>query len=150
MARTKKSRSMKDRFNIKTGSKKDFIESEKMGSIPSKNKLAKHKNRQKSAYEKAEAAKKPSNPFSNVKSNNKNDTLVQQKAKNAAMPDDIKIKAKPETVAVVKDTASNKKSAAAHNVEQIEQDTLNQQDDSFDSNFEEKSGDDLFDMFNKS
>lgn len=51
MSRRKKSRSLKDKLNIKTGSKKDFIEKGEQGRIPSKNKLAKHKKRQKSAYQ---------------------------------------------------------------------------------------------------
>ena len=53
MSRTKKSRRIKGKLNIKTGSKKAFIAPGDKGKIPSQNKLAKHKkNRQKSAYEK--------------------------------------------------------------------------------------------------
>lgn len=51
MSRTKKSRSLKDRLNVKTGSKKDFIDRSENGKIPSHNRLAKHKNRPKSAYQ---------------------------------------------------------------------------------------------------
>lgn len=52
MSRTKKSRTLKDRVGIKTGSKKDFIKQGEKGKIPSHNKLAKHKkNKQKSAYQ---------------------------------------------------------------------------------------------------
>ena len=52
MSRVKKSRSLKNKLKIKTGSKKSFIAGEDLGKIPSKNKLAKHKKRQKSAYQK--------------------------------------------------------------------------------------------------
>ncbi len=52
MPRQKKSRRLKGKLNLKTGSKKDFIASEDKGKIPSKNKLAKHKKRPKSAYQK--------------------------------------------------------------------------------------------------
>jgi len=52
MSRRKKSRSLKDRLGIKTGSKKNFISDADKGKIPSKNRLAKHKHRSKSAYAK--------------------------------------------------------------------------------------------------
>lgn len=52
MSRTKKSRSLKGKLNVKTGSKKDFIAQGEKGQIPSHNRLAKHKKRQKSAYQK--------------------------------------------------------------------------------------------------
>ena len=52
MSRKKKSRSLKNKLQIKTGSKRSFIASEDLGKIPSKNKLSKHKKRQKSAYQK--------------------------------------------------------------------------------------------------
>ncbi|TXR53419.1 hypothetical protein [Reinekea thalattae] len=51
MSRSRKSRRMKDRVGIKTGSKKDFIKQGEMGKIPSHNRLAKHKKKQKSAYQ---------------------------------------------------------------------------------------------------
>ena len=52
MARGKKSRTMKGKLGVKTGSKKDFIKQGEMGKIPSKNRLAKHsKKKQKSAYQ---------------------------------------------------------------------------------------------------
>lgn len=51
MSRRKKSRSLKDKLNVKTGSKKDFIGQSEKGRIPSHNRLAKHKNRPKSAYQ---------------------------------------------------------------------------------------------------
>lgn len=51
MSRSKKSRRMKDRVSVKTGSKKDFIKQGEMGKIPSHNRLAKHKKKQKSAYQ---------------------------------------------------------------------------------------------------
>lgn len=53
MSRAKKSRRMKGKVGIKTGSKKNFIKPGDLGKIPSKNKLSKHKStKQKSAYEK--------------------------------------------------------------------------------------------------
>jgi hypothetical protein len=52
MSRRKKSRSLKDRLGVKTGSKQSFIGQGEKGKIPSKNRLAKHKNRSKSAYAK--------------------------------------------------------------------------------------------------
>jgi len=76
MSRRKKSRSLKDRLGIKTGSKKTFISKGDKGKIPSKNRLAKHKHRSKSAYAKfleetqgkdtsaGEGPKKPGNPGS--------------------------------------------------------------------------------------
>lgn len=51
MSRRKKSRTMKDKIGLKTGSKKDFIKDGEKGKIPSHNRLAKHKKRQKSAYQ---------------------------------------------------------------------------------------------------
>lgn len=51
MSRRKKSRSLKSKINVKTGSKKDFVSESDKGRIPSHNRLAKHKNRQKSAYQ---------------------------------------------------------------------------------------------------
>lgn len=51
MSRSKKSRTMKGKLSIKTGSKKDFIQQGEKGKIPSHNRLAKHKKRQKSAYQ---------------------------------------------------------------------------------------------------
>jgi|AntRauTorcE11897_2_1112592.scaffolds.fasta_scaffold94263_1 hypothetical protein len=74
MSRRKKSRSLKDRLGIKTGSKKTFISKGDKGKIPSKNRLAKHKHRSKSAYAKfleetqgkdtsaGQGPKKPENP----------------------------------------------------------------------------------------
>lgn len=52
MPRQKKSRRLKGKLDIKTGSKKNFIATEDKGKIPSKNKLKKHKNKPKSAYQK--------------------------------------------------------------------------------------------------
>lgn len=52
MSRTKKTRRLKGKQSIKTGSKKDFIKPGEQGKIPSKNRLKKHKNRPKSAYQK--------------------------------------------------------------------------------------------------
>ncbi|AJQ95419.1 hypothetical protein [Gynuella sunshinyii] len=52
MSRVKKTRSLKNKLKIKTGSKKSFIAAGELGKIPSKNKLSKHKKRQKSAYQK--------------------------------------------------------------------------------------------------
>lgn len=52
MSRKKKSRSLKGKLNVKTGSKKDFIGKGEKGQIPNHNRLAKHKKRQKSAYQK--------------------------------------------------------------------------------------------------
>lgn len=52
MSRKKKSRSLKGKLNVKTGSKKDFIGKGEKGRIPTHNRLAKHKKRQKSAYQK--------------------------------------------------------------------------------------------------
>jgi hypothetical protein len=52
MARGKKSRTMKGKLGIKTGSKKDFIKQGENGKIPSHNRLDKHKKTmQKSAYQ---------------------------------------------------------------------------------------------------
>lgn len=52
MSRRKKSRTLKGKLAIKTGSKKDFYRDDEKGKIPSHNRLAKHKkNRQKSAYQ---------------------------------------------------------------------------------------------------
>ncbi|MEJ2042936.1 MAG: hypothetical protein P8X89_06650 [Reinekea sp.] len=51
MSRSKKSRTMKGKLGVKTGSKKDFIKEDEKGKIPSHNRLSKHKNRQKSAYQ---------------------------------------------------------------------------------------------------
>ncbi|WP_108125378.1 hypothetical protein [Saccharospirillum mangrovi] len=52
MSRRKKTRSLKGKLNVKTGSKKDFIARGEKGQIPTHNRLAKHKKRQKSAYQK--------------------------------------------------------------------------------------------------
>lgn len=52
MSRKKKSRSLKDKLNVRTGSKQDFIGKGEKGRIPTHNRLAKHKKRQKSAYQK--------------------------------------------------------------------------------------------------
>lgn len=51
MSRGKRNRTMKGKLDIKTGSKKSFIKDGEKGKIPSHNRLAKHKNRQKSAYQ---------------------------------------------------------------------------------------------------
>ncbi len=52
MSRRKKSRTMKGKLDIKTGSKKNFIKQGEMGKIPSHNRLDKHKKtKQKSAYQ---------------------------------------------------------------------------------------------------
>ncbi len=52
MARSKKSRRLKDKIGVKTGSKKDFIKQGELGKIPSHNRLDKHKkHKQKSAYQ---------------------------------------------------------------------------------------------------
>ena len=55
MSRQKKTRSMKGKLNIKTGSRKNFIEPGQKGKIPAPNRLAKHR-RIPSAYEKFLAA----------------------------------------------------------------------------------------------
>jgi len=52
MARSKKSRGLKGKIAVKTGSKKDFIKQGEMGKIPSHNRLTKHKGKKlKSAYQ---------------------------------------------------------------------------------------------------
>ena len=51
MSRKKKTRRLKDKLTVKTGSRKNFLKPGQKGRIPSKNRLAKHQ-RQKSAYEK--------------------------------------------------------------------------------------------------
>lgn len=52
MSRRKKSRTMRGKLNVKTGSKKDFIQQGELGKIPSHNRLEKHKKKkQKSAYQ---------------------------------------------------------------------------------------------------
>lgn len=56
MSRKKKSRSLKGKLNVKTGSKKDLIGRSEKGKIPSHNRLAKHTRRQQSAYQKHLAA----------------------------------------------------------------------------------------------
>lgn len=52
MSRRKKTRRLKDKLSIRTGSKKDFIPRGQEGRIASRNTLAKHRRRQKSAFEK--------------------------------------------------------------------------------------------------
>lgn len=52
MSRDKKNRRLKGKLTVKTGSKKNFIGDGELGKIPSKNKLAKHKTRLKSAFQK--------------------------------------------------------------------------------------------------
>ncbi len=75
MSRKKKTRSLKGKLNVKTGSKKALIGAGEKGKIPTHNRLAKHKKRQKSAYQKyleenglkdstTGAAKAPVNPAS--------------------------------------------------------------------------------------
>ena len=56
MSRRKKTRSLKGKLNVKTGSKKDLIGRGEKGKIPSHNRLAKHTKRQQSAYQKHLAA----------------------------------------------------------------------------------------------
>ncbi|MCH8532679.1 MAG: hypothetical protein LAT65_17645 [Saccharospirillum sp.] len=56
MSRKKKTRSLKGKINIKTGSKNDLIGRGEKGKIPSHNRLAKHSKRQQSAYQKHLAA----------------------------------------------------------------------------------------------
>ena len=51
MSRQKKTRRLKGKLNVKTGSRKNFIEPGQKGKIPAPNRLAKHR-RQPSAYEK--------------------------------------------------------------------------------------------------
>lgn len=55
MSRQKKTRRLKGKLNVKTGSRKNFIEPGQKGKIPAPNRLAKHR-RQPSAYEKFLAA----------------------------------------------------------------------------------------------
>ena len=52
MSRKKKTRRLRDKLSVKTGSKKNFLAPGQKGQIPSKNKLAKHKKRTLSAYQK--------------------------------------------------------------------------------------------------
>lgn len=58
MSRQKKTRRLKGKLKIKTGSRKNFIEPGQKGRIPAPNRLAKHQ-KQRSAYAKflAEQAK---------------------------------------------------------------------------------------------
>lgn len=51
MSRLKKTRRLKGKLNIKSGSRKNFIEAGQKGKIPAPNRLAKH-DRQPSTYEK--------------------------------------------------------------------------------------------------
>lgn len=99
MSRSKKSRTMKGKLNIKTGSKKDFFKEGEKGNIPSHNRLAKHKKKkQKSAYQRF------------LEENNKVDTTSGQqtikqrlkKAEENAKRDD-KPKSKPEKEKSLKD-----------------------------------------------
>ena len=63
MSRSKKSRRLKSVVSVKTGSKSQLIEQTgKKGQIASKNKLSKHKNRQKSAFAKAQQASSANKP----------------------------------------------------------------------------------------
>jgi len=71
MSHSKKTRKLKGKLDIKTGSKKSFINPSELGKMPSKNKLSKHKNRQKSAYQKfiesqGDSADKSSEPTENT------------------------------------------------------------------------------------
>lgn len=52
MSRQKKTRRLKGKLKVKTGSRKNFIEPGQKGKIPAPNRLAKHQ-RQPSAYEKS-------------------------------------------------------------------------------------------------
>jgi hypothetical protein len=104
MSRRKKSRSLKDRLGIKTGSKKTFISKGDKGKIPSKNRLAKHKHRSKSAYAKfleetqgkdtsaGEGPKKPGSPVNSKADNPEAEahlSLLEQDEQDAADFDEL-------------------------------------------------------------
>lgn len=119
MSRAKKSRRLKGKLDIKTGSKKNFIERGQKGRIPSKNKLAKHGDKQQSAYKKYLEEQQKSNSESS-KTVDEEELVTAQapapfsRASKAAVTDStsataIEKKAKPKTKA---DTASAERPAA--------------------------------------
>lgn len=115
MSRRKKSRSLKDRLGIKTGSKKTFISKGEKGKIPSKNRLAKHKNRSKSAYAKF------------LEENKGKDTSAGQGPK------------KPQTP-----------TPSGESTEELYQRQLADEDDADTADFDELSGDELLERFERS
>lgn len=111
MSRRKKTRSLKGKLNVKTGSKKDFIGRGEKGQIPTHNRLAKHKKRQKSAYQKY------------LDANNLSDT-----------------------------TAGAPKAVQAPRFYPVETEEVRQEVDTLDTDkgFDELSGDELLDRFERS
>ena len=77
MARSKKTRTMKNKLSVKTGSKKDFIKQGEKGKIPSHKRLDKHKKtKQKSAYQQFLEE-------NNLKDTSSGQNTVQQRINNA-------------------------------------------------------------------
>ena len=122
MSRSKKSRRLKSIVSVKTGSKSELIEqSGKKGQIASKNKLSKHKKRQKSAFAKSQAQSTESS--SGLKSNQTRHKNVSKQPNNSQQLPQLKPQQK--TIDPVSQPASK-----ADNV-----------------NFNELDGDQLLDFF---
>ena len=86
MSRSNKSRTMKGKLGIKTGSKKDFIKQGEMGKIPSHNRLEKHrKTKQKSAYQRFLEETKQKDTSSGQHTVRQRLNKVEEKAKVAAI-----------------------------------------------------------------
>ncbi|WP_040556698.1 hypothetical protein [Reinekea blandensis] len=88
MARKKKSRTMKDKIGVKTGSKKDFIKQGEKGKIPSHNRLSKHKKRQKSAYQRFLEENQIKDTTSGIQSVKQRLKKAEENAKGVAKPAD--------------------------------------------------------------
>ena len=149
MSRSKKSRSLKSKVSLKTGSKSKILDEDgNRGKIPSKNTLSKHKKKPKSAYAKAmsekgkknepEAIKVVPHPFKEAL---KQRALEEEQEQN---PQELvatkRVLTKKKVTKKVKPKPEPVKAQEAPIIE-------DEQDDS--KNFKDLDGDELLDFFEK-
>jgi len=151
MSRSKKSRSLKSKVSLKTGSKSKILDEDgNRGKIPSKNKLSKHKKKPKSAYAKAmsekgknkepEAIKVVPHPFKEaLKQQALEEAQLEKPQEPVVVKKVIKSKPKPEK-AKAKPVAQPKEEPELKEVPQEEVDS---------KGFNDLDGDELLDFFEK-
>lgn len=130
MSRKKKTRRLRDKLSVKTGSKKNFLAPGQKGQIPSKNKLAKHKKRTLSAYQK------------HLEEQGLTDTSGQGQSTEKPPQATDNVVQRPE---VGRKKAPEMRARKPESLRKQDQESANQGD----KNFDELTGDDLWDLLDK-
>ena len=153
MSRSKKSRSLKSKVSLKTGSKSKILDEDgNRGNIPSKNKLSKHKKKPKSAYAKAMSAKGKSNEPEAIKVvPHPFKEALKQRALEEEQAQDPQELVATKRVLTTKKTTKKVKPKAKVEAEPVKAQEAPIEEDEIDDskNFKDLDGDELLDFFEK-